>query len=281
MSRITEKGATGGLSLFKQAYSSLPANTPSTTPGTGDFNPDLSTCVGQKFDLSDGREVVLVSTGAVAIGSGLLVQASAQVTAFQGLAITGPAATPATAGTFQILVTNGATVLNVNQFQGGYLVTASGTGLGQTLKISSHQPAANAGTFLVTLEDAILVTLDATTTVSLIANPYGNVIVSPTTGTANPVGVTLYALAAATAGTYSGTTGAQTVAGINQYGLIVSKGPVAVLQDADGTTVGFPVGASDLTAGAVGIATLTTQPQIGIAMQSETSAKYGMVYLQL
>ncbi len=248
MSRITEKGATGGMSLFKQAYSSLPANTPTTTPGTGDFNPDLSSCVGQKFDLSDGREVVLVSVGTSAIGSGLLCQASAQVTAFQGLAITVPVAQPATAGTFAILVTNGATVLNVNQFAGGYLVTASGTGLGQTLKISSHQPAANAGKFIVTLEDAILTTLDATTTVSLIANPYANVIVNPTTGTANPVGVTLYALAAATAGTFSGTTGAQTIAGVNQYGFIVSKGPTAVLQDADGATVGFPIGASDLTA---------------------------------
>lgn len=289
MSRITQKSAVAPLNPWSnlstgvpnQVFSAIPDNGAQPSSATGFYYPGTQTYVGQKFDTSDGRELVLVRNAAVAIGAGLLVQSSAQVTAFQGLAMTVPAAQPATAGTFAVLVTNGATVLNVNQFAGGYFVTASATGAGQTLKIQSHQPAAASAKFIVTLEDPIQTTLDATTTVSLIANPYDAVIINPTTGTGNPVGSTLYNLAAGTAATYDGTKGTLTTNGVAQYGLIVCKGPTAILQDADGATVGYPIGASDLTAGAVGIATLTTQPQIGIAMQTETSAQYGMVYLQL
>lgn len=281
MSKITQKGATGPLEIFAQAYSANPANTPTVTPGTGAYEPDIQTLIGSKWDTADGRELVLVENGAVAIATGLMCQASAQITAFQGLAMTVPTAYPATAGATQILVTNGATVLKANLFQFGYLVTASGTGLGQTLKISGHQPAANAGTFVVTLEDPIVTTLDATTTISLIANPYVNIIVHPTTNTGTPIGATLYPLAASTAPTYNGTTGVLTTAGVAQYGFIVCHGPTAVLADSSSPTVSFPVGASDTTAGAIGTATLTTLPQVGIAMQTETSATYGMVFLQL
>lgn len=282
MSRITQKGAVGALNLFSQAYSGNPANTPTTTTGTGFFDGDFSTFIGQKFDTSDGREVVLVANGTTALTSGKLVQAPAEVTAFEKLAMTVPAATPATAGTFQILVTNGATKLNVNQFQGGYLVTASGTGLGQTLKISSHQASvASTGTFLVTLEDAIVTTLDATTKVSLIANPYAGVVISNHTTLGQTVGVTLYPVAASTAPTYDGTSGALTVAGLTQYALVVSGGPTGCLIDNTVTNVGYPLGPSAATDGALGVATLTTSPQVAIAGQTLTSANYGIVYLQL
>ncbi len=285
MSRITEKGATGGLSLFKQAYSANPANTPATTAGTGDFNPDLSTCVGQKFDLSDGREVVLVQVGITTIAAGKLVQAPVEVTAFEKLAMTVPTAYPATAGTFQVLVTNGATVLKVNQYQGGYFVVASGTGIGQTLKIASHAPAANGATFVVTLEDAILTTLDATSIVTLQYSPYGassvaGVLISNHTTLGLPVGVTLYSLTGSTAATFNGTSGALSAAGVTQYGFIQTRGPVGCLIDTL-TNVGYPVGPSTATDGALAVATLTSSPQVGISGQTQTSTDVGIVYLQL
>lgn len=299
MSRITQKGATSPISPWasnvatsnyvgtstpivgNQAFSSNPANIPTTTPGTGFFDPDFVTYVGQKFETSDGRELVIVVNGAVAIAAGKLLQAPTQVTAFQKLAITVPTATPATAGTNQILVTNGATKLNVNQFAGGYLVVASGTGIGQTLKISSHPGSvASTGTFIVTLEDPIQVTLDATSTVSLIANPYSGVLISNHTTLGTPVGVSLYAMAASTAPTYDGTTGALTVAGVNQYGLIVCGGPTACLIDTV-TNVGYPLGPSTATDGALAVATLTSSPQVAISGQTQTSTQAGLVYLQL
>lgn len=282
MSRITGRSSVGPLPMFVQAYSANPASTPITTAGTGFSDSSFGTYVGQKFDTSDGRELALIQNGAVALVAGVLVQSEAEVTAHQKLAMTVPTAYPATAGLFQFLVTNGSTVLNVNKFAGGYAIVASGTGIGQMFKISSHQPAANGATFVVTTEDAIITTLDATSKISLLQNPYANTIITPaTTATGGCVGATLYALAASTAPSYNGTTGALTTAGVTQYGLIVCHGPASVLVDNSVTNVGYPLGVSKVTAGTVGIATLTSTPQIGTAMQTLTSANNGLVYLFL
>ncbi len=224
---------------------------------------------------------MLVQNGTVALTPGKLIQSAAETTAFEKLAMTVPTAQPATAGTTAILVTNGATVLNVNQFQGGYIVTASATGLGQILKIASHQAAAASATFVVTTEDPIQTTLDATTTVSLVMNPYSSVIINPTTPSGTPVGVSLYNIAASTAASYNATTGALTTNGVAQYGFICCHGVVAVLMDADASGVGVGVGPSDLTAGAVGTEVAGTQSHVGITQQTSTSAQYVPVYLTL
>ena len=280
MSRLTQKGATGELGLFNQGFSANPANSATIPTGTGAFTPDIQTMVGTKWDTADGREFALVQNGAVALAAGVLAQASVEVTAFERLAMTVPAATPATAGTFQVLVTNGATKLNVNQFQGGYFITATGTGIGQMLRIASHQPAAASATFLVTLEDAIVTTLDATTTVSLMANPYSGVLISNHTTLGLPVGVTLYPLAASTAPVYDATAGTLTTAGVAQYGFVCTHGVAACLIDTL-TNVGYPVGPSTATNGALAVATLTSSPQVGISGQTQVSTDVGLVYLNL
>lgn len=279
-SRITQKGATGELGLFNQGFSANPANSATIPTGTGAFTPDVQTQVGSKWDTSDGREVVLVQNGAVALASGKLMQAAAQTVGHELLAMTVPTAYPATAGTFQILVTNGATVVKQNFYAGGVLITGSGTGAGQTLKISSHQAAAASATFVVTLEDAIVTTLDATTTVTLQQNPYSNILISNHTTLGLPVGVTLYPLAASTAPTFDGTSGLLTAAGVAQYGFIVTTGYTACLIDAL-TNVGYPIGPSTNTDGAVNVATLTSSPQVGFSGQTQTSTDYGLVYLNL
>lgn len=280
MSRITQKGATGELGLFNQGFSAIPANSSTIPSGTGAFTPDLQTMVGTKWDTADGREFALVQNGAVALVSGVLAQAPVEVTAFERLAMTVPSSYPATAGATQILVTNGATKLNSNQFQGGYLVTSTGTGIGQCLRISSHQNAAASATFVVTLEDAVVTTLDATTTVSLLSNPYAGVVISNHTTLGLPVGVTLYPLAASTAPTYDGTSGALTVSGVAQYGFVCVHGPAACLIDAE-TNVGYPVGPSTNTNGALNVATLTSSPQVGFSGQTQVSTDVGLVYLNL
>lgn len=264
-----------------QAYSAIPANGAQPSSGTGVFAPDAYTYVGQQFDTADGRTLTFVQNGTVALVSGVLVQGCPQNTAFQGLAMTVPTAYPATAGTTQILVTNGSTVLKENQYQQGFAVVSSGTGIGQTFRIASHRPAAASGTFVVTLEDPIQTTLDATSTIDLIPNKHIGVVVQPTTATAAPVGVTISAIAATTAATYDGTSGALTANGTAQYGFLVVKGPAAIKVDSTVTNVGYPVGPSTTTTGTVGVATLTANPQIGISMQTLTSARAGVIQLSL
>lgn len=272
MSRITQKSAVAPLNLFSQATS--------TSTGTGYVDPSFSTYVGQRFDLSDGREVVLVSVAATAIVSGVLCQAPAIVAGHQTLAMTVPTATPATAGTFQILVTNGATVINAGFYNGGFAIVKDGTGIGQTLKIQSHPGAAASGTCLITLEDAIQVTLDATSVINLIQNPYQNVIIAPTTATANAVGVTTYPLSASVAPTWNGTSGAVATAGTQQYGLIHTKGIVSCLSDTNVATVGLGLMRSTTTAGTVAVRT-ATGADVGNALQTTISAKAGAIFLDL
>lgn len=290
MSRISEKPCVGPLDPWKNISTGVPntvfAANPATgaqpSSGSGVFDPNVDTLVGQRFDTNDGRELVFVRNGAVALAAGVLVQSAAETTAHQKLAMTVPTATPATAGLFQVLVTNGATVVKQNIYAGGYLIVASGTGIGQMLRISSHQAAAASATFIVTTADPIQTTLDATSKISLLANPYADVIISPSsTATGGPVGITLYGIPTSTAPTWDGTSGALTTNGTAQYGLLVSHGPATCLIDSTVTNVGYPLGVSKTTAGTLGVATLTTVPQIAVSGQTLTSANNGLVMLML
>ena len=242
----------------------------------------LDTLLGSRWSTDTGQILTLVSNAATALVAGVLVQSAAEVTAFEKMAITVPTAVPATAGTYQVYVTNGATKMNVNQFAGGQLIISAGTGLGQTLTIASHTAAAaTSGKITVTLADPIQVTLDATSKVSFVYPLAKEVVIMPTTPTGLPVGVTLYPMPASVANTYDGTSGALTALGTPVYGFVVSHGPVGCLIDNSVTNVGYPLGQKCATAGCLGIATLTTSPQIAISMQTLTSAQVGSVYMLL
>lgn len=249
---------------------------------------------GQKFLTSDGREVALIQNGAVALTAGKLTQHSAIVANHQNLAVTAySAGTPAsnynttTAITNQstvpatITLTLGATVLNSNQYQGGYAVVNAGTGIGQTLVIKSNVNAAASATgVVITLEDTPLVALDATSKINLIAQPYSGVVINPTTATASPAGVTLYAIPASVANTYDGTSGALTVVGTYQYGFIVTRGIVSCLSDTNTATVGLGVMSSTTTAGTIAVATATGN-RVGVAYQTSVSAEARAIDLHL
>jgi len=266
-----------------------PGFTPqSTVSGTTTiYDTSYDSLCGVRFNTNDGRQVVMVRNGgteiaAVAITSGVLVQAPAEITTWNNLAITVPTATPATAGTYQILVTNAGTKLNVNEYANGYLIVSAGTGIGQTLQIASHQAAvATTGKFIVTLQDPIQVTLDATSTVTLVRNPYIGVVVSATGLTGTVVGASFYVIAAGTASTYDGTTGALTTQGQPVYAFVGCHGIWGVLADATGTpAVGLPASASTTTAGDVTVFTAAKQ-YIGNMAGTSTSAKVAPVDLKL
>lgn len=265
-----------------------PGYTPtSVTYGGGTiYDTSYDSLCGVRFNTNDGRQVVMVRNGgteisAVAISAGLLVQAPAEITTWNNLAITVPTATPATAGTYQILVTNAGTKLNVNEYANGYLLVSAGTGIGQTLQIASHQAAAASATFVLTLQDPIQVTLDATSTVSLIRNPYIGVVVSATGLTGAVVGASFYAIGAGTASTYDATSGALTTQGQPVYAFVGCHGIWGVRADATSTpAVGLPASASTTTAGDVTVFTAAKQ-FIGNMAGTATSAKQAPVYLML
>lgn len=259
----------------------------SVTYGGGTiYDTSYDSLCGVRFNTNDGRQVVMVRNGGTeiavaAISSGLLVQAPAEITTWNNLAITVPTAYPATAGTYQVLVTNAGTKLNVNEYQNGYAIVSAGTGIGQTLQIASHQAAAASATFVLTLQDPIQVTLDATSTITLVRNPYIGVVVSSASLTGVVVGASFYTIAAGTASTYDATSGALTAQGQPVYAFVGCHGIWGVRADGTSTpAVGLPASASSTTAGDVTVFTAAKQI-IGNMAGTATSAKIAPVYFIL
>lgn len=241
MSRITQFGATAPFGLFKN-----------------DTTADNVTYTGQKFDLADGREVTLVSVGGSNIVSGVLVQGSAIVADNQNIAVAANAAVGATS----ITVTLGATAVTANQYAGGFVVINAGSGIGQTLQIASHPAASGAASLVITLSDAVQVAItSASSKACLIASPYEDVVINPTTPTATPVGVTLYPLTA------------------SAYGYVVSKGIVSCLADGN-PAVGAALSSSNATAGAVESGVIA-QGFVGRALQAGVTTESRAIFVDL
>lgn len=257
------------------SYDSTPISLYGVNGGNTSNDISLSTLVGNRFQTTDYREVTLVQVGASAIASGVLVQGPASIGAnHTDLATVGSPAI----GANQITVTLGGTLATANQYAGGFAVVSSGTGIGQTLKISSHPAGTSSGNVVLTLEDPLSVALvGGTTTVSLVLNPYGSlngtnfatsgVIISPTTATGQTVGVSLYPLPASTATLAS-------------YGFVVNKGAVACL---GGGTVGIGVDImpSSATAGSVIAYVVATRNRIGTATVAVQNTKAELINIQL
>lgn len=268
------------ISDFKSSAFALFKQATSASTGTGDVMMDAATYVGQRFATNDGREVAIVSNGTTALVPGVLVQGEPITANHQNLAVA-VTSVPATAGTTAVSVTIGATLLKTNQYAGGYLVVNAGTGAGQTLRIASHaNAAASASGVVINLEDAILTTLDATSKVCLIPNPFGNVVINPTTATSAPVGVTISPVAASVAPTTNGTTGLQTAPGVAQYAFVQTKGVVSCLGDATVAGAGLGIIPSTATAGAITVAT-ATGANIGRALQASVSTERRTVFIDL
>lgn len=262
MSQITNYGATGPLAL--QAGGSFQSST--------DIN--LSTLAGTRWQLSDGREVMLVSVGAVAVSTaGQLVQDAAIVANHQNIAVTSFTAYSANGNVpASFIATLGSTALAANQYQGGFAIVNAGPGIGQTLRISSH-PSALASSTLPSfvLEDAPNTALTTSSKICLIPPHGANVIVNPTTPTGAVVGVTLYPLAA---GLSAGSVGTPS------FGFVATKGLVSSTSDAAIASVGNPIGASVTTAGTTTLAggSIAT---FGYANQSAVSAESRSVFINL
>lgn len=249
MSRITQKGATGPVALV--ANGAFQTSTDSS----------LATLVGTRWDLSDGREVMLVRAGD-AVAAGKLYQDAAIVPNHQNLAVTAYTAysnngnVPA-----KVTVTLGATAATANQYAGGFVVVNDVTGEGQTLRIASHPAADSAASLAITLEDGATVALTTSSEVCLIP-PHGkDIIIFPTTDTGAVAGVGLYTIAAAS------------------YGFVTTKGLTSCLADQP-ITVGASLSPSGSVAGAVKIGVLA-DGLIGNANQAGVDTEYRSVFINV
>ena len=208
--------------------------------------------LGEKMFTDDGRAFRYAKAGGVALVPGTLLQAAAEDTSDQNLAVAAAAI-----GATSIATTTTVTV-TANQYQ--YVMVTVTPGQGYMYKIKSH-PAATAAALTITLEDALQVALTTSSRIDLVASPYNGVVINPSTATSAPVGVAVYPIA------------------IGEYGWIQTSGPTCLL--ADGTvTVGTTLVASNATAGAVEAFT-GVQAVVGEAMTGIATTEYGAVNLML
>lgn len=254
MSTITQKGATGPLALV--ANGSFQSSTDSA----------LDTLVGTRWDTSDGRELLLVQAGGVALIPGIVVQDAAIIANHQGLDITAIQLYSANGNVpYKITATLGGTAVTANQYAGGFAVINVGTGKGQTLRIASNTAQANgSGSVVLTLEEAPTVALSASDSeVSLIPAHGKGVVITPTTLTNCVAGITLYSLAA------------------SAYGFIVCKGITSCLSDAAAPAAsGVAISPSNATGGAVESG-VVAQGIIGNAVQAGVSAENFAVFVNV
>ena len=203
-----------------------------------------------------GRKFRYVQNGGTALVVGNLLQAPARDTQFTGLAV--PSAVAIDTKSFTL--TNGTTTTTADQFKDGLAIVSESTGIGQSFVIAGNGVATSGAALTVTLEDPIRVALATSSKVTLLANPYRGVIVSPTTRTGKTVGVAVFPIAA------------------NEYGWVQSGGPGAVLSDATVAALGEGMSPSTTTAGSV-TKQVTLLENVGTASILGVSAKVSPVWL--
>jgi hypothetical protein len=216
--------------------------------------------LGQKAEAADGRifRYGYAGSGGATLGYFAVMPDldTTQITA----AVTATAAIGATSISF----TNPATTATENQYAEGYAIISYGTGLGQTLKIKSHAALTSGGASTLYLEDPLIVALDTTSKLDLIANPYkGVIMVTTDAATAIPAGVPLKTIAA------------------SSYGWLQTRGVVSLAADAT-LAVGYEIQGDVNDAGKADVTGTDAQVwKIGHAIQAGADTYSHAVYLAI
>lgn len=218
--------------------------------------------LGQMGVTSDGRKFRYCKAGADTV-SGDLYSSAAQDSQFEAMAIQANAAI----GAEEISITIGTTSVAANDFDEGYLMVASGTGIGQSSRIVSHGTGTSGQTVKFAIEDALKVALTTagSSTLSVVKNPYDDVVIQATTPVASSAGIASFIIPS------------------GEFGWLQTGGPAACLFDnANNTIELLGVGASTTTAGAVTLQTASNNAQIGISMHVvSVSAEVSPVFLTI
>jgi len=156
---------------------------------------------------------------------------------------------------------SGGGALDENEYADGYAVVDTTAGLGYTYRIKSHAAIAASTNGALNLVDGetVQVALDTNSKITLVANPYKNVIQHPvTTNSGVCIGGAIYPIA------------------IGEYGWIQSGGPGAAL--IDGTpAVGQPVTSTASAAGALAVHSAELD-EVAIMMVAGRTGKVLPVY---
>src|SRR3990167_2703895 len=215
--------------------------------------------LGQQVQTADGRKFRCVKAGGLFV-TGDCYSSAAQDAQFQSMVVP----TASAIGDSIVYTTNGTTTVAANDFDEGYLMVSSSTGIGQSSQIASHSTGASGAAVNYTIHDPIKVALTTSSTVTVIKNPYDNVVIQATTPVASTAGIAQFAIPS------------------GEYGWIQTGGPAAALWDATVAAVdNLGVAPSTSTAGCVTVAYAASEV-IGMSMQVvPVSARVCPVFLTI
>lgn len=229
-----------------------------STNDVRDITSTQAELLGAYAETVDGRGYRYAGSAAVAIAVARLCSSANVVANHINRTATAMSA-GATAGSVAI----GNTAATQDQYAGGLLVVNASTGGGTAYRISGNSAAAGNGTVQFGLEEPIQVALTTASKVSLIANPYSQVIVVASTISINPVGVPNVAFAA------------------SSFGWLQRKGLCSVLNDGV-VTKGAGAIPSDAVDGAVEIeVTGTVTRRVGIAPEATVDTEFRLIELTI
>lgn len=229
--------------------SELDLYTSTATPAAGIYPGQMV------MDDKTGKIFRYVLNGGAAQVVGNLLQASAQDTTYENMAV----GTAAAAGDTVLQVTNGTATITNAQFVGGSIIiyTAGTIAIGDEYTILAVTGTLTTGGALqVTLDRPLRAAVTTSAKVNMKRSLFSGVIQFPvTTQTEIPVGTAIYPIA------------------IAEYGWIQTHGPCAMLSDNSTFAVGSMVSPSLAVAGAFGVNVAgTTHGVVGWARQAAASA---------
>ena len=202
-----------------------------------------------------------------AVTAGKLVQQPAGIVAHHSQMVATAQTAVTTTDTTDISVeTAGDTDITLNQYQDGYMFVNDAEGEGQAWKVKSH-PAHNHGddpSIVITVYGRLTTQLETTSQLTLVANPYKDVIVAPATETGAVIGATVIDMAD------------------DYYGWVQFRGPKSMLISNAALVQGQNVVRSTNDAGGVQAAASDILYPVGQCMATTVvDTEYGMVWLNI
>lgn len=216
--------------------------------------------VGAKGVSPDGRTFRYAKAAATNIATGKLCVAADVTANHEDIAF----AVAGAVGDQSINVTLGATAVAANEYDGGYVVIIDDTGEGHTHLITSHPASDGSEAVDIYIKPGLEEATTTSTTVTLVRNPYTNVVISATDQADIPLGVTPIAATA------------------SNYFWLQTGGIASCLSD-ESTAAGDVCTIGTGTAGAVEAADAANEPVVGIipAGVAAEDGEHNPIYLTL
>ena len=195
------------------------------------------------------------------VSAGYLLTSKAREGNHQNIALSAIAAKGATL----VIPTIGATAVDANEYDGGYMVFNDNSPEGEWYRIDHHDASAGSLPCNFYLERPLMTAATATSQVSLVRNPWMKPAVSQLIAE-RAAGVTVLDVDYSEA----------------RYTWLKTKGVAAVLADTTGVTVGYRVTISDQVNGAVGVLSdLDSECEVGQAMEAGTNGEFNPVWFTI